>query len=150
MPPSSATPVIPIPFRLHRGTRNPATFVYTSTEVNGLVRMDDDGLVLQYRDKTQVHGMPPSPPKESEVRTARIPLGAIRRVELRGRWFGVRLVLFAGDLNAFDPFRSWLRRGELALTVPRAERAAAADLASSIELALSTRLLNDGGYLPGQ
>ena len=35
--------------------------------------------------------------------------------------------------------------GELALTIPRAERTDAADLASSIELALSTRLLSRGG-----
>jgi len=137
--------VIEVPFTLRRGTHDPATFVYTFTEVNGLVGMDEDGVVLQYREKTQSYGSAAPAPRESEVRAARIPLGALRRAELRGRWFGIRLVLFARDLHAFEPFRSWLRGSELALTVPRAERAAAADLASSIELGLSTRLLYPGG-----
>jgi hypothetical protein len=54
------------------------------------------------------------------------------------------VILFAADLHAFEPFRTWLRGSELALTIPRAERTAAADLVSSIELALSTRLLYPG------
>jgi hypothetical protein len=137
--------VIPIPFLLRRGSRDPATFVYNRTEVNGLVGMDEDGLVLQYREKTQAHSTQVSRASESEVRIARIPLGALRRSELRGRWLGIRLILFAADLQAFEPFRSWLRGSELVLTIPRAERAAAADLVSSIELALSTRLLYPGG-----
>jgi hypothetical protein len=137
--------VIPIPFLLRRGSHDPATFVYSQTEVNGLVGMDEDGLVLQYREKTQAYSAQVSRATESDVQVTRIPLGALRRAELRGRWFGIRLILCAADLQAFEPFRTWVRGSELALTIPRAERAAAADLVSSIELALSTRLLYPGG-----
>jgi hypothetical protein len=136
--------MIEIPFALRRGTHDPATFVYTATEINGLIGMDEDGLALQFREKTQAYAISSSEPKESEVRVVHIPLGALRRVELRSGWFRIRLVLFAADLRAFEPFQSWLKGTELTLAIPRAERAAAADLVSSIELALSNRLLYPG------
>jgi len=72
-------------------------------------------------------------------------VGAIRRVELRRGWLRTRLVLAAADLRAFEPLSQWLTESELVLSIPRAERTAAADLASSVELALSTRLLGEGG-----
>jgi hypothetical protein len=138
-------PVTPIPFTLRRSTRDP-NYVYTVTDMNGLVGMDEDGLVLQYRVKTsQVGGWPVPPPTESDVRVVHIPLDAIRRVELRRGWFSTKLALAAADLRAFEPLHPWLTGGEVALSIPRAERSGAADLASSIELALSTRLLGPGG-----
>jgi hypothetical protein len=136
--------VIPIPFTLRRAKQGPPTYVRVVTTVNGLIGLEDAGLVLQYREKILTQGWPPSE-SESEVRVAHIPLAAIRRAELRRGWFRTRLILFAAELQAFESFRAWLRGSELALTIPRAERAAAADLASSIELALSTRLLYPGG-----
>jgi hypothetical protein len=138
--------VIPIPFTLRRTALDAATVVYTITDLNGLIGMDDDGLVLQYRVKTSKPGAWPTfTPTESELSVVRIPLGALRRAELRGRWLGTKLVLAAADLRAFEPLHTWLTGSELALTIPRAERSGAADLASSIELALSTRLLSPGG-----
>ena len=139
--------MLTIPFRLRRGANDPATFAYTVDEVNGLVGLDEDGLVLQYREKTaHPSSWPRRAPTETELRVVHVPLAALRRAVVRGRWFGVKLVLAAADLGPFEPLRAWLGgNGELALTIPRAERAAAADLASSIELALSTRLLSHGG-----
>jgi len=139
--------MLTIPFRLSRGSTDPATFVYTVTKVNGLIGMDEDGLALQFREKiTQTGAWPAREPTESGLQVMHIPLGALRRAVLRRGWFHTKLVLAAADLRAFEPLRSWLSgSGELALTIPRAERAAAADLASSIELALSTRLLSHGG-----
>jgi hypothetical protein len=144
---ATAIAVIPIPFKLRRASHDLTTLVSTVTQADGLVGTDEDGLVLQYRVKvTQSGGGIPRPePTESEVRKARIPLGAMRRVELRRGWFRTKLILSAADLHAFEPFRAWLDGSELALTIPRAERPGAADLASSIELALSTRLLSHGG-----
>ncbi|SOD02003.1 hypothetical protein SAMN05216486_1022 [bacterium JGI 053] len=141
------TPVISIPFSLRRASRDFTTLIRTATEVDGLVGTDDDGVVLQYRVKVVRSGggiLRPQP-TESEVCVAHIPLGAIRRAELRRGWFRTTLVLAAADLRAFEPLHSWLTEGELSLTIPRAERLDAADLASSVELALSTRLLNHGG-----
>jgi hypothetical protein len=138
--------VTTIPFKVHRATRNPNTGVSTVTDMSGLIGLDDDGVVLQYRVKTsQVGGWPVPAPTESDLRVVRIPLAAVRRAELRRHWFRTRLVLAAADLRAFEPLHPWLTGSELALTIPRAERSGAADLASSVELALSTRLLSSGG-----
>ncbi|MFL5541032.1 MAG: hypothetical protein ACJ8J0_18735 [Longimicrobiaceae bacterium] len=138
--------MLTIPFRLSRAEYQRRPYAYLVIEVNGLIGMDEDGLVLQYREKTTQPQKWALPPTETDVQVVHIPLAALRRVVVRGRWFGVKLVLAAADLRAFEPFRAWLTpNGELRLTIPRAERAAAADLASSIELALSTRLLSHGG-----
>ena len=138
--------MIPISFTIRRGKHDPATLVYTITTLNGLIGMDEDGLVLQYRLKVSKPGAWPAfTPTETEVRVAHVPLGAVRRAELRRGWFRTRLVLAPADLRAFEPLHTWFTGSELALTIPRAERSGAADLASSIELALSTRLLSRGG-----
>jgi len=139
--------MLTIPFRLRRATTDPATWVSTVDEVNGLVGLDEDGLVLQYREKTaHPNSWPRRPPTETELQVLHIPLTALRRAVLRRGWFRTKLVLAVADLRAFEPFRAWLTpAGELVLTIPRAERTDAADLASSIELALSTRLLSHGG-----
>jgi len=139
------TLVGPIPFILRRGAHDPATFAYTVDQVEGLIGADEGGLVLQFRESTHTYASAqPRPPRESELRELRIPLGALRRVDLRRGWFRTRLVLAAADLRAFEPFKPWLNQGELVLAIPRAERGAAADLASSIELALANRLLGSG------
>jgi len=133
--------VDPIPFTLRQSGNEPVTFVYLVHQLNGLVGADDDGLVLQYVESRHRYTAPAKPPEESQLREVRIPFAALRRVELRRGLFRTRLVLAAADLRAFEPFKVWLRQGELALAIPRGERSAAADLASSVELALSTRLL---------
>lgn len=69
----------------------------------------------------------------------------MRRIELRKGWFRTRLVIAAADLRAFEPLRAWLTGSELILSIRRAERTDAADLASSVELALSNRLIGPGG-----
>ena len=130
---------------LHRGSHDPATFAYTSQKVEGLIGADESAVVLQYRESTRTYASAQNrPPRESELLEARIPFAAVRKVELRRGLITTRLVLAAADLRPFEPFKPWLARGELVLTIPRAERGAAADLASSIELALSTRLLGQG------
>ena len=116
--------MLTIPFRLRRGANDPATFVYTVDEVSGLIGLEEDGLVLQYREKTSQSSWPARAPTESDLRVLHIPLGALRRAELRRGWFHTRLVLAAADLRAFEPFRTWLKGSELAL---------------------STRLLSHGG-----
>ena len=137
------SPVIPIPFTVRHATENRAAQLRTVMRMSGLVGMDGDDVVLQYRVKTKRTqawiDLPEAP--ESAVSVVRVPLGALRRAELRSGWFRTRLVLYAADLRAFETL-PWPTGSELALTIPRAERTAAADLASSIELALSTRLLD--------
>lgn len=135
------------PFSLRRVTYDPATFIRNDTQLTGLLGMERDELVLQYRERNvrSQGGLPLKEPGESEVHEVRLPVGAIRRVELRRGWLRTRLVLAAADLRAFEPLSQWLTESELVLSIPRAERTAAADLASSVELALSTRLLGEGG-----
>ena len=143
----SHVPVLTTPFSLRRVTYDPATFIRNDTQLTGLLGMERDELVLQYRERNvrSQGGLPLKEPGESEVHEVRLPVGAIRRVELRRGWLRTRLVLAAADLRAFEPLSQWLTESELVLSIPRAERTAAADLASSVELALSTRLLGEGG-----
>ena len=135
--------MIPIPFTIRHATENRAAQLRTVLRMNGLVGMDGAEVVLQYRVKTKQTrawiDMPEAP--ESAVSVVRVPLGALRRAELRSGWFRTRLVLYVADLRAFEAL-PWPTGSELVLAIPRAERTAAADLAWSIELALSTRLLN--------
>jgi hypothetical protein len=53
--------MLTIPFRLSRGSSDPATWVYTVTDVNGLIGLDEDGLVLQYREKVTQAAMSARP-----------------------------------------------------------------------------------------
>jgi len=133
--------VIPIPFSLRRAVQDPATYLQNVTQVDGLVGMEDDDVVLQYRVKssrwtrswTQEH-------EESGVRETRLPLRAIRRAELRRGWFRTRVVLFPADLRGFAEIPGFSGT-ELTLRIPRGESGGAEQLVSSIELGLSARLL---------
>lgn len=134
--------MIPIPFKIRRATRDSNTYLQTATHVHGLVGMEDDEVVLQYRITTVRQRIGAMPERtESEVGEARIPLDAIRRAEVRRGWFRTRVVLLPANLHSFGGIPGFTG-DELVLTIPRAERAGAADLVSSIEMALSTRLLD--------
>lgn len=105
--------------------------------------MEGDEVVLQYRVSTSRQAWGGPEEAESDVLESRISLRAIRRAELRRGWFRTRVVLLPADLVDFGAIPGFTG-SDLTLTIPRAERDGAAELVSSIELALSTRLL-DGG-----
>lgn len=133
--------MIPIPFFIRNAVMDPATFLQTVTQVDGLVGMEEDDLVLQYRVNTwRSTNKGTREHTVSEVREVRLPLRSIRRAELRRGWFRTRVVLFPADLRGFADVPGFSGT-ELALRIPRAERGGAEQLVNSIELGLSARLL---------
>jgi hypothetical protein len=124
-----------------------ATWSTTVTIVSGLAWLEEDALVLQYRVHETVTGAATSNvpvTTESEVREHRVPIAALRSARVAGGWWWPRIILAAADLRAFDGFPVPRGAGEeLSLRISLAHRADAADLASSLELALANRL-----YLP--
>lgn len=139
--------MITVPFAIRRVAYDANTFIRNDTALGGLVGTDGEHLVLQFREtrKRSQGGLPLDEGSESELAEIRVPIAAVRRIELRKGWFRTRLMIAAADLRAFEPLRAWLKGSELILSIPRAERTDAADLASSVELALSTRLLGPDG-----
>ena len=139
--------MITVPFTLRRVAYEANTFIRNDTALGGLVGMDGDDLVLQFREtkKRSQGGLTLDEAVESELSEIRVPIAAVRRIELHKGWFRTRLVIAAADLRPFEPLWAWLNGSELVLSIPRAERTDAADLASSVELALSTRLLGPDG-----
>lgn len=142
----SRSPAVPF---THRRSETDMTggWTQTVTRVSGLAWLEDDALVLQYRVRETVTANTPSysvDTDESDVREHRVALAALRSARVVGGWWWPRIVLAASDLRAFDGFPVPRKAGEaLVLRIPFGHRADAADLASSIELALANRL-----YLP--
>jgi hypothetical protein len=142
-----SVPAVPFTLKRQETTYASSRWEQVDTVVRGLLRLDDDELVFQWREEDTVTqgGFGYSQEKsESEVMEKRVPLAALRSARLQRRlWLFTDLVLAAADLRAFAGVPG--RRGsgtELAVRIARADRSAAADLASSIELALAHRLLD--------
>jgi hypothetical protein len=107
-------------------------------EVDGLLTLDGDALLLQYRvrDKAAAY--------DSGVRELRVPLEGVESVEVRRRWFGSpRVVIRVRDLRLLATLPG-SRGGELALQVARHELPAAQDLASTVALRAAERALGAG------
>jgi hypothetical protein len=141
--------VITVPFSVRWRSYERARNLVTRSEVYGLLILEPDALVLQYRlQHHHSQGWVPLPARpDSGVVEARIPLEALRSARLVRGWWRTRMVLSAADLRAFEGLPG-LVRDQLVLTIDRAHRTDAADLASSVELALTTRLLDRSGPDP--
>jgi hypothetical protein len=144
-----------LPFTLRRGQDVIARGEITSTTetVHGLLRLDGERLVIQWRvaRETDRVGKEIRTDRELEpVREVAVPLAAIAGAAVRTAWWrwppGRRLVLTAADLRAFEAVagEAGLRLdhpAELALPVRRADRVAAREFAGELELAIAEREL---------
>lgn len=135
--------MISVPFSIRWKTFDRRTRVVTRSQAYGLARLEAEELVLQYRVRQRCSqgwvALPPRP--DSEVREARIPLDALRSARVARRWWRTRVVLSAADLRPFADLPG-VARDQLVLEFDRAHRTDAADLASSLELSLTTRFLD--------
>lgn len=150
MPSSSA-----LPFQLHRthevyGAREISS---TRERIHGLLRLDGDRLVVQWRvdRQTERYGAEIRTDLELDpVREVILPLGALAGAEVRaGGWRrlrGAQVVLTASDLRAFEEIAgaAGLRLDHpatLVLGIRRSERLAAREFAADLNLALAERAL---------
>ena len=144
-----------LPFTLRRSQDVIAGREITSTTetVHGLLRLDGERLVVQWRvaRATDRIGREIRTDREVEpVREAAIPLAGLAGAGVRWRWRqwppGPCLVLTAADLRAFEEVagEAGLRLdhpAELALPLRRADRAAAAEFAGELALAVAEHAL---------
>jgi hypothetical protein len=144
-----------LPFVLRRSSDVIAAREITSTTetVHGLVRIDGERLVVQWRvaRSTDRVGSEIRTDREVEpVREAVVPLAALAGAAVRWRWRwppGPHLVLTAADLRAFEQVAgdAGLRLdhpAELWLPLRRADRAAAAEFAGDVALAAAEHALH--------
>jgi len=161
-------PVAVLPFVIRRSTDAFELSVYTSTTItaHGLLRVEDDRLVIQWRVSrtTDRHGLGYSSEEEHEdVRETSVPLGQLALAQLKRTWrlFGrsPRLVLTAADLRAFEVVAgptglALAHPSRLELQLQRGDEAAGREFAAELELAISDHQLRRAessgrGALPG-
>ena len=145
-----------LPFRQ---TRKQETFdaegvTSTIETVHGLIRLEGDRVVIQWRAATRVDrvGMEICTDEEvGDVHEAVVPLEAVAGATVQRPWWrrllGPRVLLLASDLRAFEALsrEGGLRMAhpaELVVDVPRKARLAAEEFAAELELARA-ELLSD-------
>lgn len=160
MSPSSA-----IPFVLRRSSDVIGTTKVTTTKetVHGLLRLEDDRLVVQWRLERRVDHVGSVIRSDSEMEPVQevvIPLRGVAGARVRTPWWrfgrGGQLVLTAADLLTFEGIAgqkglNLSHPAELVLGIRRKDRLAAVEFAADLELALAERALRlaEGGGGPG-
>jgi hypothetical protein len=151
-----------LPFHLKR-SEDEFTSVQVITrveQVHGLLVLDGERLVVQWRRATRTQRLGTGIKTEHEVDAVEevvLPLSAVAGARvpdgLWSRWFKPRVVLVAADLKAFDRFAGGEgleleHPAELVLSIRRADRLRAVEFAAELELALAEmsvgRRLGDG------
>lgn len=148
---SVPSPIPTLPFILSRSADSFRAGEYTSTveKAHGLLRLDPDRLVIQWRvhRTTSEFAAGYSTREELDpVREVAIPLSHLAGAELkrRARWLGgsPRLVINAGDLRAFEGVAgpdglSLENPARLELRLPKSEAEAGREFAGELALAIS-------------
>lgn len=131
----------PIPFKMKvEHPRADETFAMTelmsaSRSIEGLLRMDGDDMVLQFRVHDYVLDVNMKQEKDtSEAHEVRVPLASLAEAKLKGWWRG-KLVLTSMDLTTFEALGC--TDGRVVLTVPRAAKPDAAELATALAFRIS-------------
>jgi hypothetical protein len=108
--------------------------------VRGVLATEPDGLMLEYTSTENYWGVKPT--VNTPIRTITIPWTEIQSITYRKRllgWGGT-LVLRTRSLRALDGVPN-AQGSEIALTIARADRLVARDLAATVEMALADRRL---------
>lgn len=145
-----------LPFMLRRSSDafTKSAFTTTTETAHGLLRLDGDSLVLQWRlaRKTERFGAADMRTEEEleAVQEVVVPLAGVAGALVRRgffRWLiGPRIVIRASDLRAFEAVtgEEGLRLGhpaEIVLRLRRADILAAEEFAAELELAVAQRSL---------
>jgi len=150
MPHSAA---LPFNFKRSQDVIGVASITSTTETVHGLLRLDGDRLVIQWRlaRKTDHIGSEIRTDQELEaVREVVVPLEAVAGAFARRPWLGVfgapKLILTAADLQAFESVagEGGLRLkhpAELVVRIRRPDRLLAEEFAAELVLAVAERAL---------
>ncbi|MBX7118106.1 MAG: hypothetical protein K1X31_03805 [Gemmatimonadaceae bacterium] len=157
-----------LPFQLTDADERIGADGITTTEEHrhGVLRLEDAALVVQWRVEREVHrvGIEMRSDRAADgMREVSVPVRLLGHARLQGSgwwmWREWALVIIARDLAAFDPLAGpdgfrFVHPAELVLPVRKADRAAAEEFASELELAIAEGALaaleeGPGGALPG-
>lgn len=142
-----------LPFTLRRSSDVYTSAEYTSTTetIHGLLHLDGERLVIQWRVARKVDRMGRasvrSDEEVEEVREVAVPLAGLAGAVVRRRWWerGPRLVVTASDLRAFEGFTGprglrLAHPAQLVFRIRPTDRLAAAEFAAELELAVAERI----------
>ena len=153
-----------VPFLLKRSsdTYGTASVTTTSETVHGLLRLEEDTLVVQWRlarRTDHVGAAKISSEQEVEpVEEMRVPLSAVAGASVRRGWWswlvGPRLSLNAADLLAFEELagENGLKLdhpAELVLRLRRSDVLTAEEFCAELALAVAQRAMGPGPMSPG-
>ena len=121
---------------------------YRSIAYEGLVRLEDDALVIEYRESVTEMGGETGmgySRSQSGVTEVRIPLDAVRTVERRRRW--LLLTVLDIELSRLAPAEDvpWSKGTRIRLRIPFGERQRAGDLATDVRLLQADTRLRELG-----
>lgn len=108
------------------------------TKTRGIVRCDDDAIVIEFRATTTRYDTFAS--EQAGVESLTVPLDAVEALEAKGGIFGARLVLRTRSLRALEPLPD-ADGNEYVLRIPWRERGRARELAVTVSLQLASREL---------
>ncbi len=144
---------LPFSLRRSRDVLGAASIITTTERVHGLLHLDGDRLIIQWRltRMTQTLGDEIRTDEEMEpVQEVEVPLGALAGGTVRRPWWkfgtGLRLVLTATDLRAFDILAGeeglkLKHPAELVVRLRRRDALAAEEFTAELALALAERAL---------
>ena len=146
-------PALPFTLRRSNGVVSGKEITSTVETIHGLLRVDGDSLVLQWRVQRQTDRVGAEIRSDREldpVRETAVPVasvsGAVVRLPRWRRGRAGRLVLTAADLRAFEGLSGpggleLAHPAELVLNLRKEDRDAARELATQIELAIADHAL---------
>ncbi len=132
-----------IPFWASTGEMDGSS--YRDTRYEGLVRLDDHGLVLEFREQVTEIGGGTVQERQEGVREVRIPTEAIRSVEYRHRY--LRRPILDIELARLGPAEAvpWARGTRVRVRVSRKDRSHAHELGSELRLLQADARLRELG-----
>jgi len=145
-----------LPFVLRRSKDVIAETGITSTQetVHGLLALQDDRVVIQWRVERKVSRIGPEIRLDHEadpVREVVVPTSGLASARIRSTWWRLfgkssHLVLSASDLRTLEPLAgpdglALSHPGELIVGIRHADREAAREFASELDLALAEQAL---------
>ena len=116
-------------------------------ENSGLLRLDDDALVLEFESKDGVLEL-----LRSGVQQLRVPLKELEALHWRPGWLGGKLELAVRSMSVIDGIPG-AAQGVVTFKIARKHRDRAVGLAANVELALAHRVVqsaeSSASRLPG-